>query len=125
MIDQCVAGTEHAHLISRGAKGQRGGVLATLSEVGETFKLLPSAEECNKRGLFLKNWARRRRGRLFITSSHTTREPLRRLDAALLNILLGYLLGESYALSGERPCWVIIDEVHALKHLPILKSALV
>jgi len=125
LIDECVAGTEHAHLISRGAKGQRGGVLATLSEVGETFKLLPSAEECNKRGLFLRNWVRRRRGRLFITSSHTTREPLRRLDAALLNILLAYLLGESYALSGERTCWVIIDEVHALKHLPILKSALV
>lgn len=125
LIDQCVAGTEHAHLISRGAKGQRGGVLATLSEVGETFKLLPSAEECKKRGLFLKKWAKRRRGRLFITSSHTTREPLRRFDAALLNILLGCLLGESYALSGERSCWVIIDEVHALKHLPILKSALV
>jgi hypothetical protein len=125
MIDQCVAGTEHAHLISRGAKGQRGGVLATLSEVGETFKLLPSPEECKKRGLFLRNWARRRRGRLFITSTHTTREPLRRLDAALLNMLIGYLLGESYGLSGERSCWVVIDEVHALKHLPILKSALV
>jgi type IV secretory pathway TraG/TraD family ATPase VirD4 len=125
MIDQCVAGTEHAHLIGRGAKGQRGGVLATLSEVGETFKLLPSAEECKKRGLFLRNWAKRRRGKLFITSSHTTREPLRRLDAALFNMLIGYLLGESYDLSGERSCWVIIDEVHALKHLPILKSALV
>jgi hypothetical protein len=125
LIDDCVAGTEHAHLISRGAKGQRGGVLATLSEVGETFKLLPSAVDCKNRGLFLRNWAKRRRGKLFITSSHTTREPLRRLDAALLNMLVGYLLGDSYSLSGERSCWVIIDEVHALKHLPILKSALV
>jgi hypothetical protein len=34
LIDYCVAGTEHAHLIGRDAKGQRGGVLATLSEVG-------------------------------------------------------------------------------------------
>src|SRR5574341_87240 len=32
LIDYCVAGTEHAHLIDKDAKGQRGGVLATLSE---------------------------------------------------------------------------------------------
>jgi len=125
LIDYCLAGTEHAHLISRAAKGQRGGVLATLSEVGESFRLLPSAEECERRGIFLKRWAKRRVGKIFITSSHTTREPLRRLHAAWLNMLLGYLLGDSYVVSHRRPCWVIIDEVHSLKHLPILKSLLV
>jgi len=125
LIDRCVAGTEHAHLIDKGAKAQRGGVLATLSEVGESFKLLPSAEECNNRGLSLRNWARLRQGTIFITSTHNTRDALRRLQAAWINILLGHLLGESYAISKQRPCWVIIDEVHALKHLPILKSTLV
>ena len=125
LIDYCVAGTEHAHLIGAGAKGQRGGVLATLSEIGESFKLLPSQEECEKRWISLRKWARRREGTIFITSTHATREPLRRLHAAWINILLGNLLGDSYVVSMQRPCWVIIDEVHALKHLPILKSTLV
>jgi len=33
LIDEVVKGTEHAHLIDKDAKGQRGGVLATLSEI--------------------------------------------------------------------------------------------
>lgn len=125
MVDRCVAGTEHAHLIAKDAKGQRGGVLATLSEIGETFKLLPSLEECNNRKLSLWNWTTRRQGTIFITSTHNTREALRRFHAASINVLLGHLLGDSYVASKQRPCWVMIDEVHSLKHLPILKSTLV
>ena len=125
LIDYCVAGTEHAHLIGSDAKGQRGGVLATLSEIGESFKLLPPYEESPKRWLSLHKWAKRRQGWIFITSTHSTREALRRLHAAWINILLGNLLGSSYSASGQRPCWMVIDEVHSLKHLPILKSTLV
>jgi hypothetical protein len=125
LIDYCVSGTEHAHLIGAGAKGQRGGVLATLSEIGESFKLLPPCEESPKQWLSLSKWARRREGCIFITSTHNTREALRRLHAAWINILLGSLLGDSFVVAGKRPCWMMIDEVHSLKHLPILKSTLV
>lgn len=125
LVDYCVAGTEHAHLIARDAKGQRGGVLATLSEIGESFKLLATSEECGKDWLSLSKWVRRRKGWIFITSTHSTREALRRLQAAWINILLGSLLGSSYSVSGQRPCWMMVDEVHSLKHLPILKSTLV
>jgi len=123
LIDYCVARTEHAHLIAKDAKGQRGGVLATLSEIGESFKLLPS-EERPKRWLSLYKWARQREGWIFITSTHSTRESLRRLQAAWINMLLGNLL-TSYSASHQRPCWVFVDEVHSLKHLPILSSTLV
>ena len=122
LIDYCVARTEHAHLIAKDAKGQRGGVLATLSEIGESFKLLASLEG-SKNTLSLHRWTRRREGRIFITSTHSTRESLRRLQAALINMLLGNLLS-TYDASG-RACWMIIDEVHSLKHLPILSTALV
>jgi len=125
LIEYCVAGTEHAHLIGSDAKGQRGGVLATLSEIGESFKLLPTTEERTKDWLSFSKWARRRQGWIFITSTHNTREALRRLHAAWINILLGNLLGDSYRVSGYRPCWMMIDEVHSLKHLPILQSTLV
>jgi hypothetical protein len=125
LIDYCVAGTEHAHLIGSDAKGQRGGVLATLSEIGESFKLLPASEECNKRWLSLSKWARRREGCIYITSTHSTRQALRRLQAAWISILLANLLGDSYGVARYRPCWMLIDEVHSLKHLPILQSTLV
>jgi type IV secretory pathway TraG/TraD family ATPase VirD4 len=124
LIDYCVARTEHAHLIAKDAKGQRGGVLATLSEIGESFKLLPS-EDIPKRTLSLHRWTKRREGWIFITSTHSTRESLRRLQAAWINMLLGNLLSFTYSVSSQRPCWVFIDEVHSLKHLPILSSTLV
>lgn len=124
-LDYCVAGTEHAHLIDKGAKAQRAGVLATLSEVGESLKLLPSFEQCQQRAFSFRKWAQQRQGRIFITSTHSTREALRRLHAAWLNILLGKLLGGSAVTSKQRSCWVVIDEVHALKRLPALESTLV
>jgi type IV secretory pathway TraG/TraD family ATPase VirD4 len=124
LIDEMVEGTEHAHLIDRGAKGQRGGVLATLSEIGESFKLLPLAEEC-QRQISLTSWARRRRGWIFITSTQDTRDALRTLQAAWINILMKRLLAAPPGLAREYPCWVVVDEVHSLKRLPALSTTLV
>src|SRR3989475_4051251 len=75
LIDEAVAGTEQTHVIDKDAKGQRGGVLATLSEIGESLKLLPSIEDCS-REVSLTGWTRRRRGWIFITSSQDTRDAL-------------------------------------------------
>jgi len=125
IIDFCVAGTEHAHLIDKAAKAQRAGVLATLSEVGESLKLLPTLDECQGRTFTFREWAKYRNRRIFITSSQSTREAMRRLHAAWFNIMLGKLLGANVVRSQLRPCWVIIDEVHTLKRLPALQTALV
>jgi len=125
LIDACVAGTEHAHLIDRAAKAQRAGVLATLSEVGASLKLLPALEQCDGRRFTFREWAQRRRRCIFITSTQSTREALRRTHAAWFNILFGKLMGTSLTSSGQRPCWVMIDEAHSLKRLPALETALV
>lgn len=125
LIDFCVAGTEHAHLIDKAAKAQRAGVLATLSEVGESLKLLPTLEECQGRTFTFREWAQHRNRRIFITSTQSTREAMRRIHAAWFNIMLGKLLGPNGVRSQLRPCWVIIDEVHTLKRLPVLQTALV
>ncbi len=123
LIDACVAGTEHAHLIDRAAKAQRAGVLATLSEVGASLKLLPTLEQCDGRRFTFREWAQRRRRCIFITSTQSTREALRRTHAAWFNILFGKLMGTSVTTSGQRPCWVMIDEAHSLKRLPALVEA--
>jgi hypothetical protein len=57
LIDEVVKGTEYAHLISPGAKGQRGGVLATLSEIAESLRLLPRCGQ-SANELSLTEWAR-------------------------------------------------------------------
>ena len=125
LIDFCVAGTEHAHLIDKAAKAQRAGVLATLSEVGASLKLLPTKDESHAGVFTFREWAQHRHRRIFITSTQSTREALRRLHAAWFNIMLGKLLGASRSASHRQSCWVIIDEAHALKHLPVLGTALV
>ncbi|HKR15658.1 MAG TPA: type IV secretion system DNA-binding domain-containing protein [Pyrinomonadaceae bacterium] len=121
LIDFCVVGTEHAHLIDKAAKAQRAGVLATLSEVGAALKLLPTIDECQGGVFTFREWAQHRHRRIFITSTQSTREAMRRLHAAWFNLMLGQLLGAG----AKRSCWVIIDEVHALKRLSALETALV
>src|SRR5437660_6248013 len=124
LIDEVVKGTEHAHLIDKDAKGQRGGVLATLSEIGESLKLLPSLEDCS-REVSLTGWNRQRRGWIFITSTQDTRDALRTLQAAWINILMKRLMATPPAASREHPCWVVVDEAHSLKRLPALSAVLV
>jgi len=121
-IDQILEATEHSNLTYPSAKGQRGGVLATLSEIGESLKLLPLAKECS-RPITLTDWARKRKGWIFITSTPDTRDALRRLHTAWLNILMKRLLGDERGR--EHPCWVVVDEVHVLKRLPALSTALI
>jgi hypothetical protein len=125
LIDFCVAGTEHAHLIDKAAKAQRAGVLATLSEVGASLKLLPTIDESQGGVFTFREWAQRRHRRIFITSTQSTREAMRRLHAAWFNIMLGKLLGVNGRTSQHRSCWVIIDEAHALKRLPALETAII
>jgi type IV secretory pathway TraG/TraD family ATPase VirD4 len=121
LIDEIAKGTEHAHLIDKDAKGQRGGVLATLSEIGESLKLLPSLDDCSSK-LSLSAWTRRRRGWIFITSTQDTRDALRTLQAAWINILMKRLLAAPPSWAQQRPCWVVVDEVHSLKRLPALAA---
>jgi len=117
LIDEIVKGTEHAHLIDKEAKGQRGGVLATLSEIGESLRLLPSLDDCSSK-LSLTNWCYQRRGWIFITSTQDTRDALRNLQAAWINILMKRLLAAPPSWARQRPCWIVVDEVHSLKRLP-------
>jgi type IV secretory pathway TraG/TraD family ATPase VirD4 len=118
-IDMVVAGTEQAHLIPKNAHGQRAGVLGVLSELGEILRYLPERHECESE-IGLSEWARRRRGWIFITSRTDMREALRPLQAAFINILMKRLMSVSPEWGQAHPCWLIVDEVHSLNRLPAL-----
>ncbi len=123
-IDELVEGTEHALLINPNAGNQRGGVMGSLSDVGDTLKLLPTPDECQGQ-ISLTEWAGQRRGWIFITSTQDTREALRPLHAAFIDILLKRLMSTRPEWGSVHPCWLIVDEVHALKRLPALYNGLV
>jgi hypothetical protein len=118
-IDMIVDGTEHAHLIPKNAHGQRAGVLGVLSDLGETLRLLPERDACVEE-ISLSEWAARRRGWIFITSTMDTREALRPLQAVFINVLMKRLMSVSAEWGQAHPCWVIVDEVHSLHRLPAL-----
>lgn len=121
-IDMIVADTEHAHLIPRNAHGQRAGVLGVLSDLGETLRLLPEREECEEQ-ISLTEWAEKRKGWIFITSTMDSREALRPLQAVFINLLMKRLMSVSPEWGQAHPCWVIVDEVHSLHRLPALYEA--
>jgi len=118
-IDTIVAGTEHAHLIPKNAHGQRAGVLGVLAELGDILRLLPERDACESE-ISLSEWARRRRGWIFITSRMDMREALRPLQAAFINVLMKRLMSVSPEWGQAHPCWLIVDEVHSLHRLPAL-----
>lgn len=122
-IDKRVQGTELAHLINDKAPQQRGGVLGTLSEAGSRLKMLPARGECAQE-ILLTDWARERRGWIFVTSTQDTRAQLKPLQAIFLDLLMKRLMACDPAWGREHPCWMIVDEAHALGKMPALYMAL-
>ncbi len=116
-IDRLLAGTELASMIDPAAPSQRAGVLASLSMVGDAFQLIP--DRPNATGEWNAcEWARHRKGWLFITSTPQTLDRLRPLISVWLDLLLMRLL------SGGPPVWVFLDELPTLNKLPKLPEAL-
>ena len=116
-IDRRLAGTELASMIDASAPSQRAGVLASLSMIGEAFQLIPDRAETNGPWSAYE-WAQRRRGWLFLTSTPQTLDRLRPLISLWFDLLLMRLL------AGGSPVWVILDELPTLNRLPKLPEAL-
>ncbi len=116
-IDRRLAGTELASMIDASAPSQRAGVLASLSMVGEAFQLIPDRAE-TKSTWSAYEWAQRRKGWLFLTSTPQTLDRLRPLISLWFDLLLMRLF------AGGSPVWVILDELPTLNKLPKLPEAL-
>ncbi len=116
-IDRRLAGTELATMIDASAPSQRAGVLASLSMVGEAFQLIP--DRADTKGTWSAyEWARHRKGWLFLTSTPQTLDRLRPLISVWFDLLLMRLLG------GGLSVWLILDELATLNKLPKLAEAL-
>jgi len=118
-IDRRIEGTEMATMIDRGAANQRSGVLGSLNMVADAFKLLPSERETKQRWSTVE-WAKERKGWVFITSKPTMRERMRPLVSLWLDLLVLRMMNDDTA---RRKTWFVLDELASLQHLPQLKTA--
>jgi Type IV secretion-system coupling protein DNA-binding domain len=120
-IDKRVAGTEVANYIDRSAGPQRVGVLASLSKVAKSLRLLPERGEGNGEWSATE-WAETRKGWIFITSLPPERTALQPLQSVWIDMLVMRLLNEPRA--EQKRVWFVLDELASLQRLPQLATAL-
>jgi hypothetical protein len=119
-IDKRVEGTELAAMIDKGAANQRSGVLGSLNMVADAFKLLPKESETTRRWNTV-DWAKERKGWVFLTSKPTVRERMRPLISLWLDLLVLRLMNDDTA---RRKTWFVLDELASLQRMPQLTTAI-
>ena len=120
-LDRLLKGTELSAFIYRGAGPQRGGVLAALNMVADSLRLLPKESDTKQRWT-TEEWARKRTGWLFLTSTPRFRERLLPLLSLWLDTLVLRLMNQGDP--SLRHAWFVLDELASLQRLPQLHTAL-
>ncbi len=120
-IDDRVADTEVANFIDWSAAPQRVGVLASLSKVAKSLRLLPHKGEGNGEWTATE-WSEKRRGWIFITSLPAEREALRPLQSVWIDMLVLRLMNQPKA--DQKRVWFVLDELASLQRLPQLHTAI-
>jgi type IV secretory pathway TraG/TraD family ATPase VirD4 len=120
-IDKRVKGTEHAHTMTENAAPQRAGILGTLNEAGKPLRMMPTHHEGRKK-FTIREWARKREGWIFVTSTAETIDALRPLQGLWLDMLILKLQADD--VQDAMRCWLVLDEVQDLQRLPQLPKAL-
>jgi type IV secretory pathway TraG/TraD family ATPase VirD4 len=87
--------------------------------VADAFKLLPKESETTRRWNTVE-WAKERKGWVFLTSKATMRERMRPLVSLWLDLLVLRLMNEE---STRRKTWFVLDELASLQRLPQLTTA--
>jgi type IV secretory pathway TraG/TraD family ATPase VirD4 len=122
-IDRRVEGTELAAMISKEAPDQRNGVLASLGLIADGLRLLKTKEQAEGREWSATEWAEKREGWIFLTSTEEAeQEALRPLHSLWIDLLILRLLAPAEA--GQKRAWFVIDELATLQRLPQFHTAL-
>ncbi len=121
-IDRRVKGTEMQYMIAKGAEQQRSGVLGSMGLIADSLRLLPSKEQSDGREWSATEWADKRKGWIFLTSSETEQEALRPLQSFWIDLLILRLL--TLPKPGQKRAWFVIDELATLQLLPQFHNAL-
>jgi hypothetical protein len=122
-IDERVKGTPLASMVYAGAQQQRGGMLASLSMIADSLKLLPRRED-TKTAWSAAAWAKKPKGWIFLTSTPAYRKPLRPLISLWLDLLVLRLMNQGIVEAVGGRVWFVLDELASLQRLPQLHTAI-
>jgi len=122
LLQAKLRGTVMAHYIDRRAGPQAAGVLSSLGLVARSLQLLPRRE--NTTAVWnATDWAKERKGWIFLTSSQLAhREILRPLISLWIDVLVMRML--VIPQPGQKKVWFVIDELASLQKLPQLHTAI-
>lgn len=121
-IDERVRGTEHEHTITANAAPQRAGILGSLNEAAKPLRMMPSHPKGRRRWM-VREWAEKRQGWIFITSTPDTLDALRPMQSLWLDMLI-LKLQSNEPKPGQSRVWMVMDELASLNALPQLHNAL-
>lgn len=116
-------GTEFAVAADPSAKEQSGGLYATLGEVSRALRMMPATREGRSR-FSVRDYAKARRGWVFMTSTPLTAEALLPLQSAVMDLLI--LSTQAPPVPGENlpKVWFVLDELASMQRLPQLQSGM-
>src|SRR3984893_5775637 len=97
------------------------GVLASLSKVAKSLRLLPEKGEGNGEWT-ATDWSETRKCWIFITSQPAEREALRPLQSVWIDLLVLRLLNTPHP--EQKKVWFVLDELASLQRLPQLHTAI-
>lgn len=120
-LEQLVKGTSSEESIAKGAPAQRSGVIADLNRVADALRLLPDLRDTPQRWSAAE-WAKGRRGWIFVTSTPQTRERLRPLTSMWLDLIILQLMTVEEARTEKT--WLVLNEVATLQRLPQFYAAI-
>ena len=122
-LKQALAGTPAEALIDPGAHDQGAGIVAMATNATNPFCYLPPESRDRTRWSAVE-WARNRRGWLFLTSTEDSRAAALPLQNVWLDCLVRQLLtSDLTAASGQ--VWIVIDELGALDYQGQLENLVV
>lgn len=121
-IQRRLEGTELAHMAPKDAPQQKSGVLGSLGLVADSLRLLPTRTEADNREWCATDWAEKREGWIFLTSTEAEQEALRPLHSLWIDLLVLRLMTKPKP--GQKKVWLVIDELASLQRLPQFHTAL-
>lgn len=121
-LKEALSGTAAEPLIDPGAHDQGAGIVAMVTNATNPFLYLP--EEEGRPAWSAIEWAKRRRGWLFLTSTEDSRAAALPLQNVWLDCLVRQLLTTDLGLANEQ-VWIVIDELGALDYQGQLENLVV
>ncbi|MBV8097202.1 MAG: type IV secretion system DNA-binding domain-containing protein [Acetobacteraceae bacterium] len=119
-LHKALRGTPAYALIDPEAHDQGAGILGTATNAIKTFVHLPKRNQ-SERSWSARQWARERRGWIFLPAREDINEAIRTVQGLWLDTLIRWLMT---AEIGSDQTWVMADELASLGHQPQIEKLL-